>query len=42
MTITTSLTEQINGSRRTRILQEFVTNSAVYLLFDAIRSISSQ
>lgn len=42
MTITTSLTEQINGSRQTRILQEFVTNSAVYPLFDAIRSISSQ
>ncbi|MEJ2748070.1 MAG: adenylate/guanylate cyclase domain-containing protein [Anaerolineae bacterium] len=42
MTLTSSLTEQINGSRQTRILQEFVTNSAVYPLFDAIRSISSQ
>lgn len=42
MTITTSLTEQINGNQRTRVLQEFVTNSAIYPLFDAIRSISSQ
>jgi len=42
MSITISLAEQIDGSRRTRILQEFVTNSAVYPLFDAIRSISSQ
>jgi len=36
------LTEKIYGRRRTRILQEFVTNSAVYPLFDAIRSISNK
>ncbi|MFQ5422289.1 MAG: adenylate/guanylate cyclase domain-containing protein [Anaerolineae bacterium] len=42
MSITISLTKQIDGSRRTRILQEFVTNSAVYPLFDAIRSISGK
>ena len=42
MSMTISLTEQINGRRRTRILQEFVTNSAVYPLFDAIRSISGK
>ncbi|GAB4263250.1 MAG: adenylate/guanylate cyclase domain-containing protein [Candidatus Promineifilaceae bacterium] len=42
MSFPLSLTEQIDGSRRTRILQEFVTNSAVYPLFDAIRSISDK
>ena len=36
-----SLVEQINGSPQTRILKEFVTNSAIYPLFDAIRAISS-
>ncbi len=36
-----SLIEQINGSPQARILKEFVTNSAIYPLFDAIRAISS-
>ncbi len=37
-----SLREQIQGSAHGRILQEFVTNTAVYPLFDAIRVISSE
>jgi adenylate cyclase len=36
-----SLVEQINGSPQARILKEFVTNSAIYPLFDAIRAVSN-
>ena len=38
---TYSLTEQIEGSKRSRIIREFITNSGIYPLFDAIRAIST-
>ena len=40
MTVET-ISEQIQGSPRSRIMREFVTNSAVYPFFDAIRVIST-
>lgn len=36
------ITQQIQGSPRARILREFVTNSAVFPLLDAIRAISTE
>jgi len=38
---TISLTEQIHGNARGRILREFVINSALFPFFEAIRSIST-
>ena len=40
MTVET-ISEQIQGNPRSRIMREFVTNSAVYPFFDAIRVIST-
>lgn len=38
---TTSITEQIQGSPRNRIIREFVTNAAIFPFFDAIRVASA-
>jgi len=38
---TTTITDRIQGTPRNRIIREFVTNTAIYPFFDAIRVISS-